>query len=285
MILKKIIRKTAFVAILLVAVSTQPAKADNTVDTLERPVTGTYGIETGRRTALDTYLSPLPYSGTWLAAYGNWQKALPFAPRHAVMEFDALAGGGRLINKAGTAMELNIDIRLAFGMKWRTTLPSRTQISTGAEFGIDGGALYLTRNSNNPASVKASAALSLTAGASHRIKIGRLPVLIYDQLRLPSLSVFFSPSFGETYYEIYLGNHSGLAHAGWWGNNFRIDNLFGATIDFGRTAMTVGYRFRTDTSWICNLNTRIMTHSFVIGVIPGGIGLKQSHPKKNYAIY
>jgi len=276
-----VVAMLALVASLSASAESEPLRADS----VSLPVSGTYGLEIGSRQALDTYLSPLPYSGTWLAAYGNWQKALPFDPRHTTMEFDALLGGGRLINRAGTAMELNLDVRFGFGLKWRTTLPTATQVAAGGALDIDGGMLYLTRNGNNPVSAKGNVALSITGAISHPIKIGRLPILLYDEVRIPTIGAFFSPQYGETYYEIYLGNRKGLVHCGWWGNHFRIDNLLGATLDFGRTAMTVGYRFRADTSWVCNLNTHIYTHSFVIGVIPGGIGLKRRSPNAIYSLY
>lgn len=140
---------------------------------------------------------------------------------------------------------------------------------------MEGGAYYLLRNGNNPVEAIANLSLGLRASASRPFKIGKLDVLVSDIVNLPSTSIFFSPEYGETYYEIYLGNHSGLAHAGWWGNNFRINNLLSATLDFGRTSLSLGYRFNAYNQWACHLNTKIISHAFVIGVVPGGIGLKK----------
>lgn len=254
-----------------------------------RPVTGNYALEMGATEVMATYLSPLKYTGRTLSASGNWQKALPFNPRHAIMEFNARGNFVSLLNPAKTASMVGLTASFSWGMAWRTKLPYDIQVSAGGALGIEGGAYYLTRNSNNPVETIAAASLDFTASISKPFYIGKLPILFSDRVQIPSLGVFFCPQYGETYYEIYLGNLKGLAHAGWWGNNFRIDNLLSFTLDFGRTAMTLGYRISAYNQWANSLNTRVITNSFVVGVIPGGIGLKkhrQRIPEEIiYAIY
>lgn len=248
--------------------------------TESRPVTGLYAIEAGHKNVLATYLSPLHYSGTEIGMSGAWSKALPFNPRKALMHFNASVRFSDMLNPAGTARMVGLGGSFKWGMSWRGHIPCDIQVTAGGTVGIDGGAYYLMRNSNNPVQAMANASLSLCGSISRPFKAGKLYILLRDEVSLPSLGAFFSPEYGETYYEIYLGNRKGLAHAGWWGNNFRIDNLLSITFDFGRTAMMAGYRFNADTQWANNLNTKILTHSFVIGVIPGGIGLKPK-PKQN----
>lgn len=276
----KLLKSVAIIAIALAAASPSNARAEEAASSDEsRPVTGTYSIEIGRRNVLATYLSPLHYTGKALGASGTWSKAMPFSPEKAIMHFDTGFSFSSLLNPAHTATMIGLQGSFNWGMSWRHHLPSDFQLTLGGTVGVQGGAYYLLRNGNNPVEAIADFNLAARASLSRPIKIGRLPILLRDEVSLPSLSVFFSPQYGETYYEIYLGNHKGLVHTGWWGNNFRIDNLLSATLDFGRTAMTVGYRFNAYTQWACNLNTKIMTHSFVIGVVPGGIGLKKRRVK------
>lgn len=271
-----------FPLLLSFLVLTLPSRAQEVADitlaadtAMSRPVTGVYALEIGHKNVLATYLSPLHYTGTDIGVYGEWTKAMPFSPYHWGMNFEAGADFASMLNPAETAKMIGLNAFFKWGMSWRTTIPGQVTLSVGPTFDIDGGCYYLMRNSNNPVQVMASVGLGLRAYASRPFKIGRLNFLLRDRVSLPSLSVFFSPQYGETYYEIYLGNHDGLVHAGWWGNKFRLDNLLSVTLDFGRTAMMLGYRFNADTQWVNNLNTRIFTHSFVIGVIPGGIGLKK----------
>ena len=278
---KKGWRETAVTAACLLCAfcSTSASATDHDGEAESRPVTSLYAIEIGHRNVLATYLSPLHYKGGSTTLSGAWSKAMPFSPEKAIMHFDADLSFSSLLNPAQTAKMIGLYGSFNWGMSWRHRLPASIQLTAGGTVGIEGGAYYLLRNGNNPVEAIANTSLSIRASLSRPIRIGRLPVLLRDEVSLPAFSVFFSPEYGETYYEIYLGNHKGLAHAGWWGNNFRIDNLLSATLDFGRTAMTVGYRFDAYTQWACNLNTRVMTHSFVIGVVPGGIGLKKRKPR------
>lgn len=257
--------------------------------TQSRPVTGFYSLGYGHNEVLATYLSPLKYTGSTYSVLGQWSKAMPFNPRHVIMTFTADANFSNLLNPAKTASMLGLTGSFSWGMAWRTNLPESIQLSAGGAVEIAGGAYYLLRNGNNPVEALASASINLTASLSRPFRIGKLPIVVAERVSLPSLGIFFSPQYGETYYEIYLGNHKGLVHPGWWGNNFRIDNLLSLTLDFGRTAAMIGYRFNAWTQWANNLNTKIFTHSLVIGVIPGGIGLKKTKLKSSdeiiYSIY
>ncbi|MBD5358423.1 MAG: DUF3316 domain-containing protein [Bacteroides sp.] len=270
---------SAAVLTICLPVAAGASEAEEVNNSCSRPVTGVYSIEIGGKNVLATYLSPLHYKGTSVGLSGAWSKAMPFNPESVIMHFNAYTAFDDMLNPAQTARMIALSGSFNWGMSWRKMIPWQLQLTAGGSVGIDGGAYWLTRNGNNPVQAMASVNIAARASLARPFKIGKLDLLVRDEVSLPSLSVFFSPEYGESYYEIYLGNHKGLVHPGWWGNNFRIDNLFSVTFDFGRTAAMVGYRFKADTQWANNLNTQIMTHSFVIGVIPGGIGLKPK-PKR-----
>lgn len=275
---KKLVR----IICLLTAVCFAPLSAysqNEEKESQSRPVTGIYGIEIGRKNTLATYLSPLHYKGSSLSVTGSWSKAMPFNPQSVIMYFNASAGFDDMLNPAETARMVALSGSFNWGMSWRKAMPWQLQLTLGGSVGMEGGAYWLMRNGNNPIQAMASVNLSARASLGRPFKIRNLNMLVRDELSLPSLSVFFSPEYGESYYEIYLGNHKGLVHPGWWGNNFKIDNLLSLTFDFGKTAAMIGYRFKADTQWVNNLNTKILTHNFVIGVIPGGIGLKPKSRK------
>lgn len=284
--MKNLIVKLFFLAIFLLVCPI--AFADGNED-LSRPVTGTYSLGIGSTAVNASYLSPLEYTGTQLAARGTWSKAMPFNPEFAIMNFEAEGNFCNLLNPAKTARMVGINGSFSWNLSWRKRFGNNFQFTAGGGPSVDGGAYYLLRNSNNPVQAMANVSIFLSASISKHFMIGRLPVLLSDQVKLPSLGVFFCSEYGETYYEIYLGNHKGLAHMGWWGNNFRIDNLLSVTLDFGRTAMSIGYKLDVTNQWANNLNTKIITNYFVIGVIPGGIGLKKriKNPEfdANYSLY
>lgn len=281
-IMMKLNLKNILIILCLLAVFT--VKADDLAES-SRPVSGVYAVEMGHTDVQATYLSPLHYTGTQISAFGSWSKAMPFNPENAVMHFEGRGSFCNLLNPAQTARMVGLFGEFSWDLAWRKRLPHDFQITAGGGFDLSGGAYYLLRNSNNPVEAIANFSLMISGSVSKHFKIGRLPILVADRVKLPSLGVFFCPEYGETYFEIYLGNDQGLAHAGWWGNNFRLDNLLSVTLDFGHTAMMVGYSLNVHNQWANHLNTRIITNSFVIGVIPGGIGLKKKPKSAVETIY
>lgn len=249
----------------------------DSVDTtaLHRPVTGFYNFEIGREKINDTYLSPLPYTGTSFGVSGFWTKSLPCNPMHLGMYFEAGGNYSSLLNPGQTAKAYSLFLNFKWGVQYSWMLPQGFKLAAGGDIGAGGGVNYIPRNSNNPANAIVQVALSASGSISRYFKIGKLPILVRDQVSIPLMSGFFMPEYGEPYYEISLGNHSGLTHFGWWGNNFSIHNLLSVSLDFGRTAMQLGYRIEWREAAANHLVQRSVRQAFVIGVIPGGLGLKK----------
>lgn len=241
-------------------------------DTLaeKRPITSTYTLEGGYAENLETYLSPLRYKGGAIAVGGNWRKAFPGAPQSMEMEMNASIGGSFTRNPAGNARMYGVSVSYDWGLTRCWDVAAGWRVGAGAALGTELGALYLPRNGNNPATAKADVMLSLRGRAEWTTRIGRLPVRFAECVFLPSVGAMFSPGYGESYYEIYLGNTSGLVHPAWWGNHFCIDNLLSAELATGSRRLTVGYRLKVGSSWVNNLNSRQISHSIVVGVTLGG---------------
>lgn len=246
----------------------------DSISYLQRTVVGSYRLEFGSRRALSTYLSPFFYVGSDFALSGFWTKVLPSNPEHLAMHFEGRANFGSLLNPAQTAREIDFHANLQWGLMWQKRFAPGWLVGVGGAAGAYGGVLYLPRNGNNPASAQFAVGISANGYVSRSFRIGQLPILVSDRLNLPLFGGFFSQDYGESYYEIYLGNRSRLAHFGWPGNRCGIDNLLMVSLDFGRTAMEIGYRFSMQNEHANNLTTRIFNNALVIGVIPGGIGLK-----------
>ena len=233
---------------------------------IERPVTSSYSLEWGSTTIVDTYLSPLKYNGQSLSLAGSWLKAMRQNPQRLIMSFDASIHASQALSPAKNSRLYEMGIGFSWSMLHRWRPIDGLQLAAGGSTMLDVGAIYLARNSNNPVSAQASIDIALAGMASYTFKIGKLPIKVSDRLSLPIVGAFFSPDYGETYYEIYLGNHSGLAHYGWWGNHFRIDNLLSADISLGSVALRLGYRMNIKSSFVNNINTRINSHALVVGL-------------------
>ena len=259
---------------LLCCFSVSAFEVADSIAEMDRPVIGSYRVEMGSRSAYSRYLSPFSYKGSGFAISGFWTKVLPVNPEHLSMHFETRLTAGDLLNPARSAREIDFHANLQWGLEWQKRFAGHWMIGAGGSTGIYGGVLYLPRNSNNPATAQFALGIGANAFASKLFYIKRLPILVSDRLTLPLIGGFFAQDYGESYYEIYLGNHKGLAHFGWPGNRFGIDNLLAVTLDLGRTALEVGYRFSMQNEHACNLTTSIFNNAFVIGIIPGGLGIK-----------
>lgn len=239
-----------------------------------RPVLSTFMIEAGSNHIRDTYLTPLKYKGWTGAISYERMQAMRFDPERWVMQLDGRLSLSRMLNPAKTALMWEIGFRPSWSMMWRTKLPQGFTLAAGGNIGAHLGVLYLPRNGNNPASAKASVTVGATGVAAWKGQIGRLPITVRYQPTLPLIGVFFSPDYDELYYEIWLGNHSGLAHCAWPGNFFRLDNLLTADLHFGATTLRVGYRCEVFSGKAGNIVNRAVEHSFVLGVSTELISLR-----------
>lgn len=248
-----------------------------------RPVTSSYTYEIGGATLANTYLTPLKYKGWDMALNYERMQAMKFNPEKWVMRLTAGIDLNRTDNPAKNATMWRLVADFSWGMTYRFKLPHNITLAGGGSTSLDLGCVYNARNGNNPVAVEATWTVNLTGYASWNVKIGRLPVTLRYQPTIPLTGVFFSPDYGELFYEIYLGNHSGLAHCAWWGNYFRMENLVTADMHLGATSLRVGFRNNILSTSINDITTRTITYSAVIGVTTEWISLNPSRKADNNA--
>ena len=256
-------RLTSLLAILLLSVL--PLRADG--DDMPRPVTASYTVGVGSSHLTDTYLSPISYSGWSTSLAYRRMQAAPFSPGRLTMMLDLSATLDRARNPARNSTMWGALLRLEWGLARRwTPVPSLT-LAAGGTLSAEGGVIYNARNGNNPASAKGAVTLNLTGYAAWNVRVGRLPVTLLYRPTLPLAGAFFSPDYGELYYEIYLGNRSGLVHAAWPGSWFNLDNLVAADLHLWRgTSLRVGYQGRVHSSKASGIVNNISRHTFIIGI-------------------
>lgn len=253
------------------------AKAADTDKPL-RPVMAAYTLEFGYSQLYDTYLTPLKYTGQFYAIGYERMQAMKFSPEKWVMRLNGRLGLNRALNPARNATMWDLDFEVSWGMMRRWSIPgvSGLQLYGGGSTMADIGALYLARNGNNPVAAKAAWTVGLTGAAVYNFKISRLPICLRYQPTLPVSGIFFSPDYGELYYEIYLGKHSGLVHSAWWGNYFRLNNILTADLRLGATNLRIGYIGDILSTKVNNIVTRCITHAVTIGVSGEWLSLSRS---------
>lgn len=220
----------------------------------------------GHQTTRCTYLSPLTYTGPGYGLSYEWRNP---AWRNSTVGMQARAdfNYGYLLSPAKNSRMYDLTVNLEWGVERLWKNESGFNFSAGAAIGVDGGVIYLPRNGNNPAQGLMWAGITLTArGEYNKIKLCGKPLCISESIEIPSLGAFFCPAYGETYYEIYVGNHSGLAHFGWWGNRPQIKSRLRADWKLGRYALTLGFDYRFQGLECNDITTRLAQCSGVIGI-------------------
>jgi len=258
--------KTAdLLPLLLVMLWAMPAHgASDSVPADFRPLTAVYHLGVGSTSALNTYLTPEIHRGTSVQIGGSWSRDLAHRPLRQT--YFACFSAGFLNDRSTLSAMTDLGLRLGWNLTRKFSPLPHLNLDAGAGLMLDGGLLYLSRNSNNPVAARMSLALTLDAGASYKFNIGKVPLTIFERVSLPSLGVFFSPHYGQSYYEIYLGDHSGLTRCGWWGNHFMLSNMAGVEVPVMGIRLRVAYAFDMLSSLASGINTRITSHTLVVGI-------------------
>ncbi len=255
-------------AILLMLVTNVASASDSIAITPKpvRPVASAYTVEVGGSHLIDTYLTPLEYDGWDISVQYERLQAMKFNPERWIMRLAIGLEMDRTKNPSGNATMWYGGLNVSWGMMHRWRMPYDIILSGGGSASLDAGCLYNERNGNNPASAKAAITANITGSASWNGKIGRLPITVRYQPTIPVIGAFFSPDYGELYYEIYLGNHSGLAHPAWWGNYFKMENLVTIDLHFSNTSLRIGYHGNILSTKVNDITSRMVTNNFLIGV-------------------
>lgn len=257
-------------SILVLVISLASAWATEPTDSVDvkplRPVFAAYTYEVGASNLADTYLTPLKYSGWHMGLHYDRMQAMGFNPENWVMRLRTGLHVDKTMNHRRNATMWYWGVDFSWSMMRRWRLQNGLSAGIGGEARLDAGCYYNTRNGNNPAAAKAAITMGLTGYAAWNGHIGRIPLTLRYQPSMPLVGAFFSPSYGELYYEIYLGNHSGLVHPAWVGNYFWLENLLTADIHLGNTSLRVGYSGTIHTTRVNNITTRRFVHAAVIGL-------------------
>ncbi len=239
-----------------------------------RPVSSTYAVEIGTARLADTYLTPMHYTGTHTGICYSRLQAMRFDPERWVMQLRLGGIFDFTKNPARNITLYNFGIETSWGMMRRWSLPAGFSAGIGPALDVTAGVLSIARSRNNPASARAAVTIDASGFAQWRGKLLGIPLTARYSAMLPVGGVFFSPDYGELYYQIYLGDRSGLVHGAWWGSYFSIDNLATVDLHFGATSLRLGYHNRVLSTKASNIVTRNVTHAFTIGVTTDWISLR-----------
>lgn len=225
-----------------------------------------FTVDAGYASVHDSYLTPITYGGMDLGLgyealrhmrQGAWLWQLQVGADYNYVENDA---------RNNDLHKLMGDLTFDMQRRWQGVLGKPVDLSVGPMTQLRAGIIYNEVNSNNPVSVRAHWNVGVTGMAAWHTRLRLKPVTLRYQVQFPALGVFFAPEYDESYYEIYLGNHKGLAHMSWWGNRLDMSHYLGADLKLGKTLLRLGYRCRLEHWNVNHLHVHDVSHSLVLGL-------------------
>ena len=218
---------------------------------------------------METYLSPLEYTGTegrFLYESRRMTRMMGgrVSVRHAVEGNFSVAH-----NPTHDASYLSGD--LDWQNAWHYNLsPARgLTLLLGAGTCLSVGAIYNTRNGNNPAQGKLSGDVDASAAASYSFSLFGIPLTARYQIDMPLLGLMFSPQYGQSYYEIFsLGHHKHNVCVTWPGNAPTFRNLLTLDVPIRRVGtIRLGWRADIRQSKVNDLKSHAWSSLFMLGYV------------------
>ena len=240
-------------------------------DTLRnnKVITNTQMLGIGAVNALDTYLTPVEYSGTELrytshSVRENGSKLSRELVHHA--QLLSVHNRKDNNNELGGFYNFQYNWQYALG-KWNV---GQGELLLKAGGGVDArfGFLYNMRNSNNPAQVYGQLNIAPNAVAAYRFRLHNHPFQLRYEVQLPLLGLMFSPNYGQSYYEIFTrGNYD---------HNLVVTTPASApslrqllTLDFTlrHTTLRIGYLGDYQQAKVNNLRQHVWSNLIVLGIV------------------
>jgi len=219
----------------------------------------------GQASVYDSYLSPLNYSGN---SYSFMEERMSMTGllngNIAVQQlfyldyYSTLSPPGNAIQYAGF-------LEYSPGLFYRMAPLPNLKVFAGSQINALAGFVYNPRNSNNPATAKAHLNLTLSAAASYDFKIKSQPFRLRYQISSPFAGAMFSQNFGQSFYEISIGNNENLVHFASYHNQIILRNNLSLEIPFNFMTIRLMYANSFYETRINYINTRIYNNSFMIG--------------------
>ena len=236
----------------------------------ERIVTNARMVGIGGAQVLDTYLSPLHYTGPELRYLSHTLRERADTLRwfHEIIHQGSLSV---LDNKSGRGGEMAGNYNFQYG--WHRHL-GRWQLgggvlhlAVGGNIDANLGFIYNTRNSNNPAQARASLSFTPTAAVDYTVGV-RHPIGVRYEVGVPLVGVMFSPNYGQSYYEIFSeGNYDHNIVPTWVGNTPSMRQMLTLDYCLWGTTLRVGYLGDYQQAHVNHLKSHIYTHALVVGVV------------------
>lgn len=221
----------------------------------------------GRNNQLDTYLSPMEYSGPQLSVLRETLRMTKAAGGRISFQSLTSAAFSSTSNPAQNGQD--IAGRLGYSAAWHYHwLPMRNfRVMAGGMLGTDAGFLYNSRNGNNPAQGRFKVDLSASVAGIYHFQLGRKRLSARYQADMPVMGCMFSPQFGQSYWELSQGSRDHNVCPTYFGNALSLRQLLTLDIPLGRFIVRTGYLSDIRQSHVNQIRVHDISRSFIIGFV------------------
>lgn len=267
-----ILMLTALPATLHAQGADSPASCGQTGNTREddanRYTTRSTMFGIGGTNRLETYLSPLEYTGPEVRFMReSIRMTRMWGGRVSTQQFyEGNFSYSKNPTKDSEYLSGDIDWRIGWHYNW-TPLPA-LRLMAGLQTGLSCGFVYNTSNGNNPAQGKLSTNIAASGMAIYRFNWLRRRFSVRYQFDMPLAGLMFSPNYGQSYYEIFsLGHYDRNVCFTWPGNAPCFSQLLTVDVPIGSGTLRLGYRCDIRQSHVNNLKSHTWSNLFMIGFV------------------
>ncbi len=222
----------------------------------------------GFTNVLDTYLSPMEYTGAEFRVLRESMRMTKLLDGNVSVQSLFQAQVSLTENRAETSNELAGMVNWNYALHYQFRITENFKVLAGPLLDLNGGFVYNTRNSNNPAQARAYANLAASGMVIYRFRIGNYPMVARYQANLPLMGVMFSPEYGQSYYEIFSLKNGG--------KNVLFTSLHNQpslrqllTLDFPVRLVKMRFAYLCDIQQakVNHLKNHTWSHTFLIGFV------------------
>lgn len=170
-------------------------------------------------------------------------------------------------NRTGTATDYSLFLDYSYGLHAHFKPLPNLKLLIGPQVSALLGAIYNTRNGNNPVSPKMAVNLGFSGMADYRFRIKRQPLAVRYQLDVPLAGCMFSQDYGASFYEISLGNNDGLFLFASFHNQWILKNYLTLELPLKPLTIRVSYLHRLYRTDVRNLQMHIHSNTLMIGLV------------------
>lgn len=241
------------------------AKAQDSIASNRNTVHATM-LGIGKAFQLDTYLSPLEYTGPQFSFLYETLRPTHYAKGCVTVQTNWLFNLSYTSNAPACANYIggNLGYRIGWHYNWKPVQGLR--LMAGGKIEADIGGRYNNRNSNNPAQGYASLDVAISMLAIYKWQMPRYSMTFRYQFDMPLMGAMFSPNYGQSYYEIFSKGHYDHNICFTYPGNAPIFHQL-LTVDFPIKGFTfrVGYLCDIVQSQVNGLKRHEYTHAFLLG--------------------